>query len=185
MNKAVMALVLGIAVGLAVAQVPELPSPAVSPRSVQHLMLTQIDPALNALRAAISTLSQPGEEPKSSERNDAAWAGALRSAATLVAAAEALGTPGLPVIGPEDEVMAAQGNATAGGDGPSDLALSQEIQKQIDRRPASFARHALRLKQTAQAALAASERRDAAGLVAMGEAINHACEQCHRKYWYP
>ncbi len=154
-------------------------------RSVQSLMLTQIGPAADALQAAVSTISRAGVKQESPARSEAAWVTAKRSAMMLIEGAEALGTPGLPVIAQEDEDMAERGRVNAQGDASSDLALSQEIQKEIDRRPASFARLALRLKQTSQAALAASQRHDVEGLVAVGEAINHACEQCHRKYWYP
>ena len=65
------------------------------------------------------------------------------------------------------------------------MASPRDIQKAIDKNPALFARHALRLRQTATQALAAIDKRDAAALFDVGGDIDQACENCHRKYWYP
>jgi hypothetical protein len=150
-------------------------------RSVQELMLTQIDPAADALWAAVSTISNASGVHENQPRTDAEWAALRRSARQLIAGSDALMVKGLPVV------IAGEAPPKPAEDeeAPTDVALSQDIQKAIDKNPALFARHALRLRQTAVSALAAIERRDPKALFDLGEDIDRACEQCHRKYWYP
>jgi hypothetical protein len=165
------------------AQAQNAPAPSRRPpaRSVQELMLTQIDPAADALWAAVSTISNASGVHENQPRTDAEWASLRRSAQALIAASDALMVKGLPVvIAGEPPPKPADDEET-----PSDVALSQDIQKAIDKNPALFARHALRLRQTAVSALGAIDRRDPKALFDLGEDIDRACEQCHRKYWYP
>jgi hypothetical protein len=61
----------------------------------------------------------------------------------------------------------------------------EEIQKLIDDDRATFAKLALDLQKEAIEALKAIDAKDKERLSDVGGPIDHACEQCHLKYWYP
>lgn len=144
--------------------------------SIQHLMRTQVDPAADALWAAVATeISREGEvqrEPTS----EAEWLLLRQHALTLIASADLLSTPGRPVA----KAGAKLEDAHVDG-----ISTPAQITAAISQDPAAFAAAADGLRQAGQQALAAIDARDVRRLFASGEVIDHACEQCHSRYWYP
>ena len=55
----------------------------------------------------------------------------------------------------------------------------------IAKDRASWEKHARDLYDAAMIAAKAAERKDADKIFEVGESIEHACEGCHRSYWYP
>src|SRR6185295_6610753 len=61
----------------------------------------------------------------------------------------------------------------------------EDIQKHIDSSRDSFIGLAHNLHDAGMEALRAIEAKNVAGLDAVGEKLDAACESCHRTYWYP
>jgi hypothetical protein len=124
---------LAAAIACSAPQAADAPAPARQPkaRSVQELMLTQIDPAADALWAAVSTISDASGVHENQPRSGAEWAALRRSAQQLIAGSDALMVKGLPVVVAGE----APPQPAAGDETPTDVALSQDIQKAIDRKP--------------------------------------------------
>lgn len=148
-----------------------------TPHTIQTTMDQVIDPSADALWAAVGTVETQKGEVHRAPRSAAEWNRLKAHAQTLIAGAQRLQQPGLPV----------------GGDGHSALAdasvpgtrTAAQIRADIDRDPARFRRAAARLGDGAQQALAAIVARSPDRLIAAGAAIDAACEACHAAYWYP
>jgi len=61
----------------------------------------------------------------------------------------------------------------------------EDIQKHIDSTRDGFIGLAHNLHDAGMEALRAVEAKNVAGLDAVGEKLDAACESCHRTYWYP
>ncbi len=144
--------------------------------SIQQLMQTKVDPAADALWAAVATeISRDGEIQRQPS-SEAEWLALRQHALTLITSADLLATPGRPV---------AQAGAKLEDAHVDGISTPAQITAAIAADPAAFAAAADGLRQAGQQALAAIDARDVRRLFASGEVIDHACEQCHGRYWYP
>ncbi|MBV7537741.1 cytochrome c [Duganella sp. sic0402] len=62
---------------------------------------------------------------------------------------------------------------------------SAEVQRQIDTNRSAFNALALNLRDASQQLLKASDKRDVESLMKLGDGLDHACEACHKTFWYP
>jgi plastocyanin len=109
-------------------------------------------------------------EPKTDEE----WAAVRRSAVQLVEATNLLRVPGRHVARPGEK-----------SENPRIELQPETIQKMIAEDPAAWSTLVDRLHDAAVPALKAIDARNAKGLFDAGEHIEHACEACHQRYWYP
>ncbi len=61
----------------------------------------------------------------------------------------------------------------------------EQIDSLLASSPRAWASLAQGLADAGGAVLSAIERRDIDGLMAAGDGLNEACENCHIRYWYP
>ncbi|MFT4246898.1 MAG: hypothetical protein QM581_02515 [Pseudomonas sp.] len=141
--------------------------------TLQDLMINEIDASADAIwDASGSTTTARGIEIRE-PKNDAEWAALRRHAVVLLEATNLLLIPGRKVAA-----------LPFPSDGPGVLS-SDEIQQHIDTNREQFNALALGLRAVAQQELAAIDARDTSGLLQLGDAMDTACEACHRVSWYP
>jgi cytochrome c556 len=148
-----------------------------APLSIQQTMATRIDPASDALWAAVGTEETARGTHQRAPRNAAQWQAVAGQAQVLVNAARHLQAGRIPV-------GADAHSRLADADTPGTRTAAQ-IRADIDAAPARFRAAAHRLERASTQALAAARRHDPQGLIVAGAAIDAACEACHAAYWYP
>ena len=70
----------------------------------------------------------------------------------------------------------------AGGEGDF---TPEQSQAAVSADRATFVAYAEAFRSAAELMLAAIEKRDTNAMLDTGGALDEACEQCHRKFWYP
>jgi cytochrome c556 len=149
----------------------------VDPTSVQQTMDLLIDPAADALWASVGTSVSSRGTRVHEPRNAAEWAKVASYAQSLISGAKRLQTPRLPV-GANAHSRLADANTPG-------TRTAAEIRADIDADPARFRAAAIRLEEVSNDALRAARKRDVAGILDAGGALDAACEACHAAYWYP
>ena len=158
----------------AAAAAPEIPFHPDA--SIQDLMLNVVDHNADILWESVAVISSEKGVEERQPRTDAEWATVRAAAVTLSEATNLLMIPGRKVVH-EGKVL--QDSDVEG------ILKAVQIQALIDGDRTKFAAKALALHETALAALAAIDAKDANKLSEVGGAIDEACEQCHTTYWYP
>ena len=144
--------------------------------TIQEIMQSIVDPAADMLWDSVSTtITLQGTEEKQ-PRSDEEWIAVRHQSIQLIEAANLLVAP--------DRLVAAHGKTledahVAGINTPA------VIEKLIADDPAAFAAYARALQEAALATLNAIDQRDVPALIEAGGYLDHACEQCHLRYWYP
>jgi len=105
---------------------------------------------------------------------DEEWARVKAGAITLAEAANLLMIPGRRVARPGEK-----------SETPGVELEPEEMDKLIAADPAKFYEHAKALHNAAMLAAKAADAKDADKIFEVGETIEHACENCHKTYWYP
>ena len=142
--------------------------------TVKDIMTSIIDPEADVLWNSVATIvSLKGTEERA-PKTDEEWAAVRRSAVQLVEATNLLRVPGRHVARPGEK-----------SENPRIELQPETIQKMIADDPAGWSALVDRLHDAAAPALKATEAKDAKGLFDAGEHIEHACEACHQRYWYP
>lgn len=144
--------------------------------SIQELMQTLVDPAADALWDSVGSETGPHGLEEHQPRSDAEWQAVRRNALTLVEASNLL------LIG--NRAVSHGDKALEDAHVPGILTPVQ-VRQAIDADRGAFAAHALALQAAGGEALAAIDAHDARRLMSAGEKIDHACEGCHVRYWYP
>ncbi|HEY0264465.1 MAG TPA: hypothetical protein VGC07_08065 [Granulicella sp.] len=140
-------------------------------------MLILVDPSADALWDSISTEITVKGRQEHRPHTAADWQKLTREAESLVAGAQRLQTPGLPVT-------ASPENKIADSDVPGARNAAQ-VSADVKADPAGFRAAAVRLEEAAKVALAATRAHDVDGLFNAGDVIDQACENCHQTFWYP
>ena len=153
---------------------PPQPSQFRPTATVKDIMTSVIDPEADVLWNSVATIvSRKGTEERA-PRTDEEWAAVRRSAVQLVEATNLLRIPGRLVARPGEK-----------SENPRIELQPETIQKMIADDPASWSQLVDRLHDAAAPALKAIDVKNAKGLFDAGEHIEHACEACHQRYWYP
>jgi hypothetical protein len=156
------------------ADAAENPPPTYRPTAtLQELMQLEIDPAADFIWGSVGTVVTRAGTLERQPHTAAEWSKLRGRALLLVESTNLLQMPGRRV---------------ASRDFPPDapgVLGSADIQRQWDASPAAFAAYAELLRGAALAVLLAAEQQDAAALARAGEALDDACEACHRANWYP
>jgi hypothetical protein len=142
--------------------------------TVKDIMTSVIDPEADVLWNSVATIvSRKGTEERA-PKTDEEWAAVRRSAVQLVEATNLLRIPGRLVARPGEK-----------SENPRIELQPETIQRMIADDPASWSQLVDRLHDAAAPALKAIDSKNAKGLFDAGEHIEHACEACHQRYWYP
>jgi hypothetical protein len=158
------------------------PFPAAAPgsplplASIQELMQGLVDPAADELWDAVSTEVTAQGEVEHRPADDASWLKLRRRALLVAEAANLLAQPG--------RVVVHAGNALEDSH-VKGILTGPAIEQRIKSDPAEFAARAKALQEAARALLGAIDKRDIQAYLAAGSQLDHACESCHQRYWYP
>jgi hypothetical protein len=139
-------------------------------------MLAEVDPSADALWDAVQTLSTEKGIEDQQPRTDEEWLAVRHNALVLIEATNLLLMEGRRV--------APVGKAVA-DEGFPGILNTAEIQHAIDSDRPAFVQLAHGLNAAGVRALNAIDAKDVAALLAAGNDIDTACENCHLKYWYP
>jgi hypothetical protein len=142
--------------------------------TVKDIMLSVIDPEADVLWNSVATIVSASGTEEREPRTDEEWATLRRSAIQLVEATNLLRVPGRLVARPGEK-----------SENPRIELQPETIQKMIAEDPAGWSALVDRLHDAAAPALKAIDARDVKGLFDAGDQMEHACEACHQRYWYP
>lgn len=136
-------------------------------------MVNEVDASADAIWEATGTVTTAAGRVDRRPRNDAEWEALRRHAVILLESTNLLVIP--------DRRIAA---TPFPSDGPG-VFSSAQIQQQVDGDRDAFNGFALGLRAVAQQQLAAIDARDVDQLLKLGDAMDTACEACHKANWYP
>lgn len=142
--------------------------------TVKDIMTSVIDPEADVLWNSVATIVSLSGTEERAPKTDEEWAAVRRSAVQLVEATNLLRIPGRLVARPGEK-----------SENPRIELQPETIQKMIAEDTASWSQLVDRLHDAAVPALRAIDAKNAKGLFDAGEHIEHACEACHQRYWYP
>lgn len=142
--------------------------------SLQELMLAVIDPNVDPIWNAISTVSSQEGVVEVRPQTDEEW-NTLRNHALVLREVSNL----LVVKGRK---VAVEGSTTSIHH--SEL-RPESIEVLINANWSDFVRHAHHLHDAADLAITAIDEKNVDRLEEVGGLIEHACEGCHSRFWYP
>lgn len=142
--------------------------------TLQDIMLSIIDPNIDYVWNAVSSVSTASGTEERRPQTDEDWK-LLRQHALAVAEAG-----NLLLI--ENRPIAAQDANTSSGGAELN---SQEIQKLITANREEYVQRAYALHDAAELLLVAIDKKNVEELEKAGGDVEHACEQCHSQFWYP
>src|SRR5688572_33175453 len=148
--------------------------PFVPDVTIKELMLNVIDTNADVVWLSVTTVASAEGLVETRPKTDEEWARVKGAAVTLAEAANLLMIPGRKVA-PDDHKSEVPGIELEG----------HEMDALIGKDPQAFYQHARDLYAAAMLAAQAADKKDADKVFEVGEAIEHACEGCHRAYWYP
>jgi cytochrome c556 len=148
--------------------------PFVTEHTIKDLMLDVVDTNADVVWLSVTTVASEKGLVETRPTSDAEWEKVRQGAITLAEAANLLMIPGRKVAPPghKSEV-------------PGIELEPEEMDALIAKDPQAFYKHARDLYDAAMLAARAAEKKDADKVFEVGERIEHACEGCHRAYWYP
>ena len=152
------------------------PAPLKPVASVIDLMGGLIDPAADFLWESVSTVSTQKGIEEHHPQTDAQWAEVRQKALTVIEGANLMMMDG--------RLVAHQGQKLSEAGGAGDFTPEQS-QAAVTAERATFVAYAEAMRSAAELMLAAIEKRDTEAMLEHGGGLDEACEQCHRKFWYP
>jgi len=171
-TSAVLALV--VVTGCKAAAPPPPPAPEFRPTSpLSEIMGSMVEPSADVLWNSVATVVNDKGVDTKAPHTDEEWAEVKRSAVTLVEATNLL-LIDRPAAHPGDKSK-----------NPNVELSPEEIDKLRAQDPATWKMYVKALYDAALPALNAVNKKDADALLASGEGIDTACENCHLHYWYP
>ena len=170
-----------VAASLLTACASEPPAPSAAPRpefqptaTVEDIMLAIVDPAADAMWDAIVTTATDAGVEEVRPETDEDWVPLERSAIMLVEAGNLLLMDGRRI--------ASQGSVS---ELPGIDLEPDEIAVRVAENHDAWARVARELHDVGVVLLSAVRTRDVDALLAGGDRLYVACENCHSRFWYP
>ena len=148
--------------------------PFATEQTIKDLMLDIIDTNADVVWLSVTTVASDKGLVETRPTTQEEWDRVRRGAITLAEAANLLMVPGRKVA-PDHHKSEVPGIELEG----------PEMDALIAKDPQAFYKHARQLYDAAMMAARAAEKKDADKIFEVGETIEHACEGCHRAYWYP
>lgn len=142
--------------------------------SLQELMIFVIDPNIDPIWNSVVTVSSYEGVVETRPETEEQWQKLRGHAITLREAYHLLAVPGRHVAG--------QNAITSSGGGELH---AEQVQALIDSHWGEFLQHAAQLQIASDQLLKAIDARNADALEEAGGVVEHACENCHSKFWYP
>jgi hypothetical protein len=133
-----------------------------------------VDPSADALWDSVASYVRTNRIEEKGPSTDAEWRALRFRATTLLDATVLLLVPGRRVAKPHERSQ-----------NPEIELQPEQIEMLISADKAAWTNLARGLHDSTLLVLDAIDRKDLQALRVSGDAINRACEQCHRRYWYP
>jgi cytochrome c556 len=152
---------------------PAMPPFAVD-ATIKDLMLNIVDTSADVVWLSVTTVASEKGLVETRPQNEEDWTKVRQGAITLAEAANLLMIPGRHVARPGEK-----------SDTPGVELEPAEMEVLINQDRAAWNQRATALHEAATLALRAAEAHDADKVFEVGETIEHACESCHKHYWYP
>jgi hypothetical protein len=159
--------------------VAEAPPPAPMPKpqaSLIDLMSGVIAPTADIIWGAVGTVEGPKGPVDKKPTSDKDWADLRQKVLLMAEAANLMAVP--------DRVVLLPGQKLANPAGPGDLTPEKSGEK-IKAEWSIWLAYAQALQNSALATLKSVDAKDVDAFVEAGGAIDEACEQCHKRFWYP
>lgn len=137
-------------------------------------MTAMVNPSADVVWNAVATILTEQGTDEREPRTDEEWNTVRHHALIVAEGANLLMMPGRKLARP--------GERSAN---PEVELHPEEIEEMIKQDPNTWLEYAHGLNEQMTIALKAIEAKDVKGLFDIGEAIDLACENCHRHYWYP
>jgi hypothetical protein len=150
------------------------PSPIEMTASIKDIMSSMIDPSGDFLFASVVEMSDVNGVFLKAPRTDEEWKEVRNRAFILY--------EGMNLVMMEGRKVAQDGDKSKF---PEVELQPEEIQKLIEGDRPAFIRRSKRLQTAAAQALKAIDAKDPKTLFDALINIDHACENCHVRYWYP
>jgi hypothetical protein len=164
----------------ATAPVQASPMPAAPPfllkASIQELMDAVIDPSADALWDSVSITQTKKGTVFHQPHTDEEWQEARRHAIALIEGTNLLIMDGRKLV--------ASGSAVL-DQGTSGVLSAEEGEKVFDSKHGTFVQFARALREAGEQMLASIDKKDSAGMMNAGAAMDGICESCHLTFWYP
>lgn len=142
--------------------------------TIKDLMLGLIDTSADVVWLSVTTIVSDEGIVDTRPQNDEQWTDVRYGALRLAEAANLLMIPGRRVAQPGEKSVA-----------PGIELEPEEMDALINEDRAEWNARATALRDAAMLAVQAAESHDAGRIFEVGETLEHACEGCHRQYWYP
>ena len=142
--------------------------------TIKDLMLGVIDTNADVVWNAVSFIHNDKGIIDTRPKNDEEWA------QTRVAAVALMEASNLLKMHPRKVALAQEKSVVPGVE-----LEPAEMEANIAKDPAAWDRHAEDLYVAVRNVLAVIDAKDANKVFELGERIEHACESCHKAYWYP
>ena len=160
----------------AVAPAVTLPVMPKAQASVIELMSGIVAPTADIIWGAVGSTSGPKGPVEIKPTTDKDWADLRQKVLLMAETANLLTVPDRAVLLP--------GQKLANPAGPGDLTPEKSGEKIKAEWPTWLA-YTQTLQNSALATLKTIDAKDVDGFVEAGGAIDEACEQCHKRFWYP
>jgi hypothetical protein len=144
--------------------------------SIQELMDSLIDPAADALWDSVSITQTRKGTVFHQPHTDEQWHELRRRAIALIEGTNLLMMEGRKLVAPGGAVL---------DQGASGVLSAEEGQKRLESQHATFVQFAAALRDAGTQMLAAIDKKDTAGMMDAGAAMDGVCESCHLTFWYP
>lgn len=144
--------------------------------SIQELMDAVIDPSADALWDSVSITTTPKGTVFHQPKSDEEWREARRHAIALIEGTNLLVMDGRTLVAPGSPVL---------DQGTSGVLSAEAGQKLFEAQHPTFVQFASALRETGTQMLTAIDKKDPAGMMNAGAAMDGVCESCHLTFWYP
>jgi hypothetical protein len=137
-------------------------------------MLSVIDPSADVVWLSVTTVVDDKGLVETKPITDEDWIRVRHGAVTLMEAANLLMIPGRRVARPGEK-----------SETPGVELEPEEMDALIAKDRPAWNTRAKALHDVMAQVVQAVDAKDAEKVFELGEQIEHACENCHRQYWYP
>jgi hypothetical protein len=142
--------------------------------TVKDIMQSMVDPSADVVWNSVATIVTQGGTDERRPKTDEEWNTVRHHAIIVAEATNLLIMPGRRMARPGER-----------SDNPEVELHPEEIEALISQDRKAWIDFAHGLNDEMAVALKAIEAKDVKALFDVGEAIDEACEHCHRHYWYP
>lgn len=155
---------------------PAPPAPSIFDpvATVQDIMLGIVDPAADYIWNSVATIVTREGVDEKMPRTDEEWQMVRHNAIALVEATNLLRMEGRHIAKPGVK-----------SEFPGIELEPAQIEELYKADPASWITLSQGLHDAGMAAVKAADSKNVDALLGAGEGIDTACENCHKKYWYP